>query len=193
MIQEEKIEIPFGANDSELKGWEYTIPEGMEAVIENGKVIVRQRVTEDEKIRKFICSIIDNLEPKDFVGVKKMDVLAWLEKQRINTEGDFARGYDCGYECCLNSHGAEWFEKQKEKKQEVKDPFDDEEFCRGYEAGKNDARNEAERSYGFKYPYYEPPCFHGGICTNPFRDCINCPRIGGVIGISTTSGTNKRD
>lgn len=38
------------------------------------------------------------------------------EELKINTEGDFARGYDCGYECCLNSHGAEWFEKQKEQK-----------------------------------------------------------------------------
>ena len=40
------------------------------------------REGEDERIRKFICSIIDNLEPKDFVGVKKMNVLAWLEKQK---------------------------------------------------------------------------------------------------------------
>ena len=38
--------------------------------------------SEDERIRKFICSIIDNLEPKDFVGVKKMNVIAWLEKQK---------------------------------------------------------------------------------------------------------------
>jgi hypothetical protein len=38
--------------------------------------------SEDERIRKFICGIIDNLEPKDFVGVKKMDVLRWLEKQK---------------------------------------------------------------------------------------------------------------
>lgn len=37
------------------------------------------------------------------------------EDQKVYTEGDFARGYDCGYECCLNSHGAEWFEKQKEQ------------------------------------------------------------------------------
>lgn len=39
------------------------------------------RESDDEKIRKFICSIIDNLEPKDFIGVKKMNVLEWLEKQ----------------------------------------------------------------------------------------------------------------
>ena len=40
----------------------------------------------------------------------------YLEKQKVNTEGDFGRGYNCGYEACLNSHGAEWFEKQKDSK-----------------------------------------------------------------------------
>lgn len=40
------------------------------------------------------------------------------EDQKVYTDGDFARGYDCGYECCLNSHGAEWLEKQKEQKSE---------------------------------------------------------------------------
>ena len=40
----------------------------------------------------------------------------WQKEQEVNTEGDFARGYDCGYEACLNSHGAEFFEKQKEQK-----------------------------------------------------------------------------
>ena len=183
----EVIEMPFGACDSELKGWEYTIPEGMEAVIENGKVIVRQKDIEDEKTRKELLAVINDLVLPD---EQRARFNSYLEKQKMNTEGDFARGYDCGYECCLNSHGAEWFEKQK---QEVKDPFDDEEFCRGYEAGKNDARKEAEKFSGFRYPYYEPPCFHGGICTNPFRDCINCPRMGGDISISTTSGTCKKD
>ena len=49
------IEIPFGANDSELKGWEYTIPEGMEAAIKDGKVIVKEKESEDERIR-FYCA-----------------------------------------------------------------------------------------------------------------------------------------
>ena len=44
------IEIPFGANDSELKGWEYTIPDGMEAIVKDGKVIVREKESKDEKI-----------------------------------------------------------------------------------------------------------------------------------------------
>ncbi len=38
-----EIEIPFGAKDSKLKGWEYTIPEGMEAEIKDGKIVVREK------------------------------------------------------------------------------------------------------------------------------------------------------
>lgn len=46
---------------------------------------------------------------------------------------------------------------------------------------------------------YEPPCYHGGICTNPFHDCINCPRYSLTGGItttwanSTTRGENKQN
>lgn len=36
---------------------------------------------------------------------------------------------------------------------------------------------------------FEPLCFNGGVCTNPFRDCINCPRQS-TIGIYTTTGTS---
>ena len=43
-----EIEIPFGAKDSELKGWEYTIPEGMEAEIKDGKIVVRAREKKPE-------------------------------------------------------------------------------------------------------------------------------------------------
>ena len=32
---------------------------------------------------------------------------------------------------------------------------------------------------------YEPDCFHGGICTNPFHDCINCPHKDNTGGITT--------
>ena len=60
--------------------------------------------SEDERIRKFICSIIDNLEPKDFVGVKKMNVLAYLEKQKepvVDKEGMYyylgGKFIYCGY------------------------------------------------------------------------------------------------
>ena len=75
MDRNEAIEIPFGAKDSELKGWEYTIPEGMEAVIKDGKIIVREKESEDEKIRKEIIGFLnainkDTLEGRNFIGTK---------------------------------------------------------------------------------------------------------------------------
>ena len=73
--------------------------------------------SEDERIRKALLDYYGKqCDMSDVNGVYAYEVCAWLEKQKINTEGDFGRGYDCGYEACLNSHGAEWFEKQKEQK-----------------------------------------------------------------------------
>ena len=80
--------------------------------------------SEDERIRKRLIYFIQNWKEKakDFTSrpamwtsdEKECDAfLAYLEKQKEPADGDFARGYDCGYECCLHSHGAEWFEKQK--------------------------------------------------------------------------------
>ena len=74
------------------------------------------------------------------------------------------------------------------------------EICNGctvglnqYWNGRDDERKEAQKFYTFQYPPYYPPCRFGGMCTNPFKDCINCPRTCGDIGISTTSGTCKKD
>ena len=84
---EKIIEIPFGAFDSELKGWEYTIPEGMEAKIENGKIIVREKEGEDEIIRNRIIGYLkqdieEYPERKERIG----EMLAWLEKQKEQQE-----------------------------------------------------------------------------------------------------------
>jgi len=46
------IEIPFGAKNSELVEATYFIPDGMEAIIEGDKVIIRRKESEDERIRK---------------------------------------------------------------------------------------------------------------------------------------------
>ena len=123
----EIIEIPFGAKDSELQEWTYTIPKGMKAEIRDGKVIIKRKESRDERIRKAIVALIEDLQQSDknFADVELTDMLAWLEKQKINTEGDFGRGYDCGYEACLNSYGAEFFEKQKEQKPrwEINNPY----------------------------------------------------------------------
>lgn len=71
---------------------------------------------EDERIRKDVLAFIRR-EGQHIDKYKWHKWIAWLEKQKINTEGDFGRGYDCGYNACLNSHGAEFFEKQKEQKE----------------------------------------------------------------------------
>lgn len=84
------VEIPFGAKDSELKGWEYTIPEGMEAVIENGKIIVREMESKDETIRKEIIHYI--LYKADGVSeAQEHNWVTYLEKQKAQKPVHTAR------------------------------------------------------------------------------------------------------
>ena len=94
--------LPFGAYDSENIGLEYTIPEGMEAIIEDGKVIVRKKESEDERIRERLIEYFEGFRCGNaeiyWEGLLVDDVLCWLVKQEVNTEGDFGRGYDCGYQ-----------------------------------------------------------------------------------------------
>ena len=83
-MKHEFIEIPFGANDSELKGWEYTIPEGYEAEIKDGKVVVREKESKDERIRK---DLIESIKIGKRTGITFTDsaaeeYIAWLEKQK---------------------------------------------------------------------------------------------------------------
>lgn len=105
---------------------EIEIPEGYEARIEGNKVIIELKESENKQIidalTKRIQDMYDN-ETAIYEGVQVSDILAWLEKQKEPADGDFARGYDCGYECCLHSHGAEWFEKQKEQKPAEKQDY----------------------------------------------------------------------
>ena len=80
----EFIEIPFGAKDSELCGWEYTIPEGYTASIENGKIVVKKEESEDEKIRMALIHYFSHPENTSFEyweAIPKSEAIAWLEKQ----------------------------------------------------------------------------------------------------------------
>lgn len=59
----------------------------------------------------------------------------------------------------------------------------------GYERGQEDAEKRHKEATSYHYgpfPSWQPPCFHGGSCTNPHHDCINCPHTG-------TSGIAKTD
>ena len=80
---EDEFTIPFGAKDSELIEETYFIPEGMEAVIEGNKIVIKKKESEDEKIRKALIFYLGNM-PEDTElrnGVTNRDVLVWLEKQ----------------------------------------------------------------------------------------------------------------
>lgn len=44
----------------------------------------------------------------------------------------------------------------------------------------------------FNTPSYQLPCYHpDGICINPQKDCINCPRQGTYGSTWTTNTINK--
>lgn len=82
---ENKIDIPFGAKGSESDGWEYTIPENMEAEIKDGKIIVRKKESEDERIRKEIIKIVEEYYiscSSQSANDRKQKLIAYLEKQR---------------------------------------------------------------------------------------------------------------
>ena len=78
-----EIEIPFGAKDSELYEATYHIPEGMEAVIEGDKVVIRKKENEDERIRKALVEYFKHVRYNglDLKTTNVDEVLDWLEKQ----------------------------------------------------------------------------------------------------------------
>lgn len=99
---EKETTIPFGAKDSELKGWEYTIPENMEAEIKDGKIIVRLKESEDERIRKELIEHINDqissfIPPPDCRGkeetmelAKYQSWIAYLERQKEQKSAEWS-------------------------------------------------------------------------------------------------------
>ena len=68
---------------NELCGWEYTIPEGMEATIVDNKIVVKKKESEDEQHRKWILEYLyDGLRKSDeqFFDQFK-SAIAWFENQ----------------------------------------------------------------------------------------------------------------
>ena len=78
MDYKKKIEIPFGAFDSELIRQEISIPNGFKATIEGDKIILTRIESEDERIRKRISQALHG-DVLNFDEIIQAD--AWLEKQ----------------------------------------------------------------------------------------------------------------
>ena len=60
------------------------------------------------------------------------------------------------------------------------------------ERDKIDSQRQAPlMPYPYPITYESKPCYApDGICTNPFHDCINCPRQFGSGGYTTSTNTN---
>lgn len=77
-----EIEIP---NDSEQKGFELTIPDGMEAIIKDGKVIFEKKENEDERIRQELLEVIKHCYEEGWYALCTNDYKkysAYLEKPK---------------------------------------------------------------------------------------------------------------
>ena len=71
--------MPYDTED-ELQEFHYTIPEGYEAVIEEGQVVIKKKAeSEDERIRSWLYELVSCLTLE--MNWKK-SVLSWLEKQK---------------------------------------------------------------------------------------------------------------
>lgn len=60
------------------------IPEGMEAEIKDGKVIIKRKESEDERIRKFLIELLSSGTWREEYPFSPIDCVAWLEKQKEN-------------------------------------------------------------------------------------------------------------
>ena len=89
MDYEKKIEIPFGAFDSDLIRQEISIPNGFEAVIDGNKIILTRAESEDEKIRKDIIKFVQMEVEDEIIGNKW---IAWLKKQGEQKTDEWKEG-----------------------------------------------------------------------------------------------------
>lgn len=167
--------------------------------------------SEDERIRKALIDIFCSIDKKDWRGIPTERILAYLEKQKEpTTEELYAEAGTTEKEYIANTMKMvrAMREKQKDQKpaewsEELKNELA-KKHLDGYIKGREDTMREMSdfikshfngeeakgpNSPAINIPTWTPPCYYGGPCTNPFKDCINCPRANVVISPNTTSGT----
>ena len=76
-MNKETTEIPFGI-DSGATEYVCYIPDGMEAIVEDGKVIIRKKKSDDEKLLDQIIDIINTSQDVKFRD--KVILSCFLEK-----------------------------------------------------------------------------------------------------------------
>lgn len=122
-MKSKEIEIPFGAYDSELVEATYYIPDGMEAIIEGDKVIIRKKEGEDERIREELISLVLKVmgREKDNLNDENYDkMLDWLEKQSKENMIEALRlEYEKGKADGLQEQRKEWSEEDEQEWKEL--------------------------------------------------------------------------
>ena len=210
-----EIEIPFGANDSELINWECTIPEGCFAEIKNGKVIIKRLKPELTPFEQALNELVSE-EGGAFMSVqytkeKAVTLLALARKEllshadesnpAIEATANLERAVTCGgyipkwLEAEFNKRYFSGYNKGVEEGRRMEREESHENYVRGYANGYKDAEEQYNESVAYHFPTMPTTPVFGcdGIhCTNPQMDCINCPRrtTGGSFSTNTSSGTS---
>ena len=89
-------DLAFGAYDSEMQGWSYTIPEGFTAEIKDGQVIVKRAESEDERIRKGLIDYLKaDMEHNPSQYPQFYDrAIAYLERQKEQKPAEWSEEDD---------------------------------------------------------------------------------------------------
>lgn len=76
--------------------------EAIQTFVKDSFPELKEKESEDERIRKdlvsFLWAVANGTVKSMPAAIMCQEWIAYLEKQKINTEGDFGRGYDCGYQ-----------------------------------------------------------------------------------------------
>lgn len=131
---------------------------------------------------------------KTLLALAKKELLSYADESnpKIEAMADLERAVTCGNVDNIPKWLVEEFNKAFKKGQESSH----EDYVRGYTNGYKDAEKRYNESVSYHFPNppainiptWTPPCYNGGPCTNPLKDCINCPRTNVVI---TASGTSE--
>lgn len=148
--------------------------------------------------RGFLCAGVENVHvaiiketAKEVLVYAKEQLLSYADESNpaIEAMADLERTFECNPDKL-----PQWLKNKLAKK-----------HLDGYTMGREDTMREmsdflksrfnSEKVKGpnppaINIPTWNTPCYIGGPCTNPLKDCINCPRANMAISPNTASGTS---
>lgn len=152
--------------------------------------------------RGFLCAGVENVPvaiiketAKECLELAKKELLSYADESNpaIEAMADLERTFECNPDKLPG-----WLKDELNKAFKKGQESSHEDYIQGYTNGYKDAEKRYNESVAYHFPNppainiptWTPPCYNGGPCTNPFKDCINCPRANVVISPNTASGTS---